>query len=187
LTDLACWDQHINVAAEPHFHLETPRFDFDEIYHANISYLWRTLQRLGVPSADLEDRTHDVFSVVFRKQDSFDPSLAVRPWLFGIALRVASDARKRAKKRETQEWNENLADPGLAQDESSAKRQLVMRGLAELSLDQRAVVIMHDLDGYTAPEISKYLNIELNTVYSRLRLGRARFVSVVRELESEER
>ncbi len=161
-------------------------FDFEEMYRTHIAYLWRTLQRLGIPKADLEDRAHDVFSVVYRKKNSFDASLAFRPWLFGIAFRVASDARKRARVRQNTVTSQTEhADDSQPQDEALRKREMVLRGLSGLSMEQRAVIIMHDLDGYTAPEISEHLKIELNTVYSRLRLGRARFVAALKQQHGE--
>ncbi|MBL4637353.1 MAG: RNA polymerase sigma factor [Kofleriaceae bacterium] len=162
------------------------KFNFEEVYRDNIAYLWRTLQRLGVPAADLEDRAHDVFSIVHRKQDSFERGRTIRPWLFGIAFRVASDARKRARHRETYQLGQEPPDSNLPHDQLSTQRQIVMAGLAGLSLEQRAVVVMHDLDGYTAPEIAGELQIALNTVYSRLRLGRARFVMAVRAVDRGE-
>jgi RNA polymerase sigma-70 factor (ECF subfamily) len=50
----------------------------------------RSLQRLGVPPADLEDVAHDVFVVVYRRWADFDRDRPVRPWLFGIAFRTAA-------------------------------------------------------------------------------------------------
>jgi RNA polymerase sigma-70 factor (ECF subfamily) len=42
-------------------------------------------------------------------------------------------------------------------------------------------MIMHDLDGLSAPELAAALGLPLNTVYSRLRLARAKFVAAIRE------
>ncbi|MCP4444233.1 MAG: RNA polymerase sigma factor [Myxococcales bacterium] len=163
----------------------TEPFSFEVVYRAEVAYLWRTLQRLGVPSSDLEDRAHDVFSVVYRKQDSFDTSRPIRPWLFGIAYRVASDARRSASRRQVPVQDIEITTTGAGHDEQRAKRRLVLGGLSELSIEQRAAVVMHDLDGYTAPEIAAALEVPLNTVYSRLRLGRARFVEALRRQGDE--
>lgn len=169
--------QSPHVAAE---NVQSPEpFNFERVYREEVAYLWRTLQRLGVPSADLEDRAHDVFSVVYRKRDLFDTSRPVRPWLFGIAYRVASDARKLASRRDVAVEETEFIDACGRHDEQAEKRRLVLGGLSKLSLLQRAVVVMHDLDGYTAPEIAAALEVPLNTVYSRLRLGRARFVEAI--------
>ena len=52
--------------------------------------------------------------------------------------------------------------------------------------DRRAVLVMHDLEGWTAPEIAAEIGVPLNTVYSRLRLARAEFRSAVDRLAKED-
>lgn len=163
-----------------------PAFDFDTVYRANVAYVWHTLQRLGMRQSELEDLAQDVFAVAYRRRDGFDRELPIRPWLFGIAFRVASDARRRASRREMASEEQDIVDPAPALDHVASQRRLCLAGLGELSLNQRAVLIMHDLDGYTAPEIAASLKLPLNTVYSRLRIARARFVLVARRLSGQE-
>jgi RNA polymerase sigma-70 factor (ECF subfamily) len=65
----------------------------------------------------------------------------------------------------------------------AASRQASRRlhaALARLDIDQRAVVVMHDLNGIPVPEIASALDVPLNTVYSRLRLGRAKITAALR-------
>ena len=62
-------------------------------------FVWRSLQRLGVRDADLDDMLQEVFIVVHRKLDSFDHSSRIRTWLFGICLRVAAGYRRSARFR----------------------------------------------------------------------------------------
>src|SRR5260370_8322472 len=59
-------------------------------FQREFDYLCRTLRRLGVPAADIEDLSHEVFLVLHRRWDDYDPSSALRPWIFGIAFRGAS-------------------------------------------------------------------------------------------------
>jgi RNA polymerase sigma-70 factor (ECF subfamily) len=59
-----------------------------------------------------------------------------------------------------------------------ARRQ-VARALEKLPLEQRAVFVLHDIDGVSAPEIARALEVPLNTVYSRLRLAREKFLAAV--------
>jgi len=54
--------------------------------------------------------------------------------------------------------------------------------LEELPPERRAVVVLHELEGQTAPEIAAALDVPLNTVYSRLRLGRADLNAAARRL-----
>ena len=75
------------------------------------------------------------------------------------------------------------ADEARSPDEVVASRQASSRlqaALAKLDIDQRAVVVMHDLHGIPVPEIATTLDVPLNTVYSRLRLGRAKIAAALR-------
>jgi RNA polymerase sigma-70 factor (ECF subfamily) len=156
---------------------------FEGIYDSELSYVWSSLRRLGIPERDLEDVAHDVFVVVHRRLDEYDRSRPIRPWIFGIAFRVASKYRRKSSNR-----RELLSDPDeptvpstahahLAQREAKA---LVAQALEALDLDRRAVFVMHELDGITVPEIATSLDVPLNTAYSRLRLARQEFASAVR-------
>jgi len=161
------------------------RPSFPTVYEGEFDYLWHTLRRLGIPARDLEDTVHDVFVVVHRRLRDYDPARPLRPWLFGIAYRVASERRRRLPAQVAADQDELLE---LPDDRPSVETMLaaaqtrarVHRALATLPLDQKAVMIMHDLDGCTAPEVAEALEIPLNTVYSRLRLARDKFVTAVR-------
>ena len=149
------------------------------LYRENLSYVWNTLRRLGIMDADREDLCHDVFAVFFRGSAAYDPARPLKPWLFGIAFRVASDHRRRARFRRElpgqhldHASDTPLADDALVQKES---RQIVERALASLDLDQRAVFILHEIDGLAMPQIAEVLDAPLNTLYSRLRLARQKF------------
>jgi RNA polymerase sigma-70 factor (ECF subfamily) len=146
---------------------------FDEIYDREFEYVWRNLGRFGVSEHELPDATHEVFLVLHRRWNELDRSRPIRPWLFGVARRVAADAR--AKRRELPSEEEIVApsDPLVAQ------RNLLWRSLAALDDAKRAIVILHDLEGYTGAEIAEQLEIPINTVHSRLRLARADLLAEV--------
>jgi RNA polymerase sigma-70 factor, ECF subfamily len=163
--------------------LEVP--DFHEVYKAHFTYVWHSLRRIGVPDADLEDLCHDVFIAFYRGLDSYDPARPIKPWLFGIAFRVASDHRRRARNRFEVQKSVEVADRAPAADERVAERQarsLVAAALAALSDDKRAVFILHEIDEQSMPEIAAVIDAPLNTLYSRLRLARAEFAAAVRRL-----
>lgn len=160
--------------------------DFRALYDANFGYVWHSLRRLGAPDRDLEDLCHDVFVVFYRGRAAFDVTRPLRPWLFGIAFRVASDFRRRAQHRfELPGMEREMIDPAPGADEHVARaedRELVRRALAVLDLDRRAVLVMHDIDGHTMPTIAEALGAPLNTCYSRLRLGREQFAAACKRL-----
>jgi len=164
---------------------------FRAIYEAQFNYVWESLRRLGVRPADLEDVAHDVFVTVHRKLGDYDAERPLRPWLFGIAFRVASDHRRSARfKREVFDSKEEPRDPSPTAEERVSQgqaRRLVMAALETINLDQRAVFILHELDGQSVPEIAAALGAPLNTVYSRLRLARKAFAAAVSQLQRGER
>ena len=164
-----------------------PPVDFRGVYDAELTYVWHTLRRLGVHERDLEDLCHDVFVVVFRHLADYDPRRPIRPWLFGIAFRVASDYRRSARvRREVTGATREVASAAPPADEEVARQQglaLVAQALATLDLDRRAVLVMHDIDGHVMPEIAAALGVPLNTAYSRLRLARADFAVAVRRAQ----
>jgi RNA polymerase sigma-70 factor (ECF subfamily) len=152
------------------------------IYEEHVRYVWSSLRRLGVRDADREDLCHEVFIVFFRGT-GYDPSRPLRPWLFGIAFRVASDHRRRARfRREVAGPIELAPTTGPLADETLQRKEaqrLVETGLEALDFDQRAVFILHEIDGMAMPDIARALEAPLNTLYSRLRLGRKKFEAAV--------
>jgi RNA polymerase sigma-70 factor (ECF subfamily) len=179
----------VEPAARPADILEAP--DFKAIYEGHFDYVWHSLRRIGVGDADLEDLCHDVFVAFYRGLETYDPSRPLKPWLFGIAFRVASDHRRRARHRFEVPPNLEMgdyADKSPIADDRVATRQaqnLVERALQALDADKRAVFILHEIDGHSMPEIAAVIPVPLNTLYSRLRLARAEFAASVRRLRGE--
>lgn len=158
---------------------------FDEIFDREVDWVVRTLQRLGVRSADAEDVAQQVFVSVLAHLDENDPTRPLRPWLFAFALRAAANHRRLARhRREVPEGADDQALPAVAAPEADLERReeraLLLAALGELDLDRRAVIVMHDLDDMSAPTIAEALGIPLNTVYSRIRLGRQDLAAAVR-------
>jgi RNA polymerase sigma-70 factor (ECF subfamily) len=138
-----------------------------------------------VPDRDLEDVAHDLFVIVHKKLDQYDRSRPIRPWLFGIAFRVASKYRRRSshQKELLNDPCEPAVEPTVHATVSQKEaKKLVARALEAIPLERRAVFVMHELDGAAVPEIADALEVPLNTAYSRLRLARKDFAVAARRL-----
>jgi RNA polymerase sigma-70 factor (ECF subfamily) len=154
--------------------------EFEALYEAELDYVWRSLRRLGIRNEDLEDLTHDVFTKAFHRFDTYDATRPLRPWLFGIALRVASDFRQLSRHRHEFQTpsvdapapiDEQVPADQLLDDERN--RAVLERALSGLTMERRAILVMHDVNGHSMPEIAEVIRLPLNTLYSRLRLARA--------------
>jgi len=156
------------------------------LFAEHCDYVWNALRRLGIARDDLEDLTHDTFVAVFRRWSGYDPARPLRPWLFGFALRVASDHRRLARHRlEVPADGAEPVDlaPGAVELLLERERAvLAQQALQSIELDRRAVFILHELDGATLPEIAAALELPLGTATSRLRLAREDFQSAVKRL-----
>ena len=150
---------------------------FEAVFARHFRSVWRTLRRLGVSGAQVDDAAQDVFVVVHRRLHGFDRR-SLRAWLYAIAVRVASDYRRDARRRATAPLDDGLTDssPGPArQNELKESVRLLHALLAELDDEKRTVFVLGELEELSAPEISEALGVNLNTVYSRLRAARMQF------------
>jgi RNA polymerase sigma-70 factor, ECF subfamily len=164
---------------------EATTLNVADIHAAHADFVWRSLQRLGVREADLEDALQEVFIVVHRRLDTFQHASRVTTWLFGICLRVASAQRNRAHVRREraalapEELDVNAGDAAggiqdpeqaLLESETRAELETLLERLAPL---KRATIVMFEIEGMSAPEIATLTDVPVATVYSRIAAARA--------------
>ena len=157
-------------------------------YQSELDYLIRTLRRLGVDPEDVEDLAQEVFLVLRCIWHEYDPTRALKPYLFGIAFRVAS-SHLRKHWREVPFGNVEGQDRAPYPDEVIAANQaraVVLTALERIPLERRAVLIMHDLDEVPVKAVAAALSIPLFTAYSRLRKARRELKAVVTEHREQE-
>jgi RNA polymerase sigma-70 factor (ECF subfamily) len=115
-----------------------------------------------------EDVAQEAFLAAVRSLDRFDRRRPFGPWLHRIVVNRAIDyARARELRRE-------VADAGIEPavvDRAEAPGDDVLAALAALPPDQRAVIVMRHLLGFTPGEIASALGLPRGTVNSRLRRG----------------
>lgn len=180
----------MNSPAIPQPETALSALDVGAIHAAHADFVWRSLQRLGIASADLEDVFQEVFVVVQRRIHTFDGSSKLTTWLFGICFRVASAHRRRAWFRrlapiERQEEERDgpvhqHPDALLAEREARAALERV---LGKMDLMKRAVFVMYELDELSTDEIAQVLGVPVGTVHSRLHAARKQFQAIVSKMK----
>jgi RNA polymerase sigma-70 factor (ECF subfamily) len=156
--------------------------ELDAIFRDHGRYVWRCLRHLGVPDADADDVCQEVFITAQRKLSSFEGRSSLRTWLYGIALRVASDYRRSAyvrRERATAEPGEGREQSVDVQPQTEA-RQALARLLAELDTERRDVIVLYEIEGFTMKEVAELVGCPLQTAYSRLYSARERLASAAR-------
>jgi len=143
-------------------------------FRIEFEYVQRTLRRLGTEQSEVDDLAQEVFLVLHRRWSEFDQTRPLRPYLFGVAVRIAlANQRKRA--REVAFGNIELGDDGPGPEELLSNKQtraLVQAALKRIPLPRRTVLVMHELDRVPVTEVAATLSLPLFTVYSRLRKAR---------------
>ncbi|HEX5657618.1 MAG TPA: sigma-70 family RNA polymerase sigma factor [Polyangiales bacterium] len=152
------------------------RADFDALYRAHAPFVWRSLRRLGVREAALDDATQEVFLVVHRRFADFRPGPTERAWLFAIAQRVASDHRRWLRRKgNLMPIPEQTMAQGQSPYEGALRREAsdwLLAFLDQLDDARRDAFILSELEQMTFAEASTALGVNANTIASRVASGR---------------
>jgi RNA polymerase sigma-70 factor, ECF subfamily len=165
--------------------------DAEALYRAHSEFVARFLLKLGVAGQDVPDLLQEVFLVAHRRGGFILGPAKPTTWLAEIAFRVASDRRKKTKRKPEDADTEAITlvpSPGATPGDAAEARQAlgrVQRALDSLSTDKRVVFVLFELEGESCDSIAKGLGIPVGTVYSRLHAARREFSRVHDELSSE--
>jgi RNA polymerase sigma-70 factor (ECF subfamily) len=134
---------------------------------------------------DAEDAVQEGFLHAFRALDRFRPEQAFGAWLHRIVANAALDIARRRKVRDADELPETLSSPHRDPAESDELRARLARALDTLGERQRAVIVLHDVEGYKHAEIGQLLGIPEGTARSDLHHARAHLRRQLSNLRSE--
>ena len=137
------------------------------------------LRRLGVAQADLDDVRQRVWLVLARRLEQVQPG-AERAFVMAVARREAGHLRRSYRRRSevTLGVEEEGASPALAGEEWVECRQRWERAAAVLAqMDQSLSTVLRlcELEGASARDVARLLDIPIGTAKSRLRRARAQF------------
>lgn len=149
----------------------------EQIFRDLAPFVLRALRRLGVREADVDDVVQEVFIVVHRRLSDFEGRSTIKTWVYGIAVRVASDYRRRApiRREVLTEPELDRADSSPDPEERAARRQAVERLdriLDDLDDDKRAVFVLYEIEGLVMNDVASAVGVPLQTAYSRLHAAR---------------
>jgi RNA polymerase sigma-70 factor (ECF subfamily) len=176
-----------NDAAAPPHSVGPPCFE--NVYDSCAKLVWKALLRLGVAEHAVEDIVQEVFLIVHRRLPTFRGNSLITTWVYGIAVRVARNHRRARRHRETVLAELSLEAAQVADStertphvlvEKQEASKIVNRLLDGLDDDLREVFVLAELEELTAVEIAEVLDMNPNTVASRLRAARMAFEKAAR-------
>lgn len=149
----------------------------------HLDFVWRCLRRFGVPAADADDAAQQVFLVAADKLADV-PVERERAFLFATAARIAANARRSIRRRQSayDSLSQAPEEPSASQDELSDQlraRALLDQVMADMPDDLREVFVLFEIEEISIQDIATTLEIPIGTVGSRLRRARQAFQQAV--------
>jgi RNA polymerase sigma-70 factor (ECF subfamily) len=159
---------------------------FGELVRRHRDRLWAVaLRTLGDPE-EAADAVQDGLLSAFRAAGGFRGEAAVTTWLHRVVVNACLDRARRRKARPTVPLpQDDAAAAPPAPDSLAAEETRVEVGsaLGHLPLEQRAALVLVDMQGYSVEETARILNIPPGTVKSRCARGRAKLLPLLAHLD----
>jgi RNA polymerase sigma-70 factor (ECF subfamily) len=145
----------------------------------HLDFVWRSLRRFGVPPADVDDATQQVFLIANEKLSRIHPG-SERSFLVGVATRVASHVRRSYHRREAAELRLSVNPHESTPNPEELAQRLEARTLLDRVLDAmpeelRAVFVLFELEELSIDQTASLLILPRGTVATRLRRAREVF------------
>jgi RNA polymerase sigma-70 factor (ECF subfamily) len=155
------------------------RDSFREIYQRASGYVYTLAYRVTNTKHDAEEVTQDVFLKIHHSLNSFKFESSFKTWLYRIAVNTALNHAKKRSRVTTREVEEVFENPATVTQPDAAKgleageteHQLKIL-LDQLNPDQRACIVLREIEGVDYQGIANSLGININTVRSRLKRAR---------------
>ncbi|MEU8454779.1 RNA polymerase sigma factor SigM [Streptomyces griseoaurantiacus] len=171
-------------------HVEGEHEAFGELVRRHRDRLWAVALRTLGDREEAADAVQDALVSAYRAAHTFRGRSAVTTWLHRITVNACLDrARKAASRRtspvEDAERLEQLLEPhesASAPAERNDVHRELFQALATLPADQRAALVLVDMQGYPVAEAARILDVPVGTVKSRCARGRARLLPLLTHL-----
>jgi len=149
------------------------RAAFDDLYARHAGRVYAVCLRMAGHVGEAERLTQDAFVLAWRRLASFRGDSAFSSWLHRIAVNAVLEDRRRARRRGARlEAAANQAALEPARSLRIEERMDLERAIAALPERARAVLVLHDIEGYRHDEIAALLGIATGTAKAQLHRAR---------------
>ena len=144
--------------------------------------VYRVAMQITKNSDDASDVLQDAFLKVYDSINAFRQESAFETWLYRIVVNLSIDAVKKRKRQQESmaslsevsdvHQNQDIQQDPTRQAERNELQEWVTQAINSLSIKHRSVVILHELEGLSHPQIADILDCSEGTVRSRLHYAR---------------
>ncbi|EDY60936.1 MULTISPECIES: RNA polymerase sigma factor SigM [Streptomyces] len=174
-------------------HVEGDPDAFGELVRRHRDRLWAVALRTLGDREEAADAVQDALVSAYRAAHTFRGQSAVTTWLHRITVNACLDRARKAASRKTSpvddtERLEQLLEPHESASAPAERNDLhrqLLEALGTLPHDQRAALVLVDMQGYPVAEAARILDVPTGTVKSRCARGRARLLPLLTHLRPE--
>jgi RNA polymerase sigma-70 factor (ECF subfamily) len=183
-------------------HLDGDNEAFGTLFARHRERLWAVALRTTGDREEAADALQDGLISAFRRAGSYRGDAAVTTWLHRIVVNACLDRMRRRKVRAADPLPDDIDDgvgrgalststsrsAGAVDPEelilADEQRTAVLSALDSLPPEQKAALVLVDMEGYSISETAAILDCAPGTIKSRCSRGRARLLPLLRELDS---
>ncbi|TPG35090.1 RNA polymerase sigma factor SigM [Mycolicibacterium hodleri] len=165
-------------------HVAGDRYAFEELFYRHHRQLYRLAHYTSRNPDDAADALQDAMLAAHRCAPTFRYDASVSSWLYRIVVNACLDRLRRNKTHPAsplESYVYLLGDPTSRVDTAL----MVERALLRLPLEQRAVVVAVDMQGYSVAETAHLLGVPEGTVKSRCSRARAKLAKTLEYFEED--
>ncbi|MDH5393342.1 MAG: sigma-70 family RNA polymerase sigma factor [Gammaproteobacteria bacterium] len=156
--------------------------EFEVLIKPHIGHLYRVAYRLTRQAEAAEDLLQDLMLHFYPKCHELKQIENLKPWLTrSLYNRFIDNIRKNKRNPVTDAENDSVlavvidyAEAPERETEQELMQQRLSQALEQLNEDQRRVVMLHDMEGYTLTELAEVMSTPVGTLKSRLHRARSR-------------
>ncbi|MFH8465075.1 RNA polymerase sigma factor SigM [Streptomyces sp. NPDC017991] len=174
-------------------HVEGDPDAFGELVRRHRDRLWAVALRTLGDREEAADAVQDALVSAYRAAHTFRGQSAVTTWLHRITVNACLDRARKTASRKTSpvddtERLEQLLEPHESASAPAERNDLhreLLAALRTLPADQRAALVLVDMQGYPVAEAASLLDVPIGTVKSRCARGRARLLPLLKHLRTD--
>jgi RNA polymerase sigma-70 factor, ECF subfamily len=165
-------------------HLDGDPAAFTEIFRRHRDQLWAVALRTTGDPEDAADAVQEALISAMRHAASFRGDAKVSTWLHRIVVNACLDRLRRRAAHPTSPLPDDDHAPSSARDDYADRDTAadVHAALATLPAEQRAAIVLVDIEGYPVDEVAAMLAVPSGTIKSRCARGRAKLVPLLSHL-----
>jgi RNA polymerase sigma-70 factor (ECF subfamily) len=157
---------------------------FEALVGPHVEPLYRVARRYTGSGDEAEDLVQELLTRLYPRRGELASVRELRPWLLRSLHNLFIDRQRQRARRPWTEGGEGEGEAGVeglaspepgpaARVENQLTAERLQGALMGLNPDQRAVVTLHDIEGYTLEELATVLAAPVGTLKSRLHRARA--------------